>query len=66
MATVEAINEICVAWHIVVPFVVTGTDELGNLMKRQKVHSTSSGARFRNGMVWADTAMRAMRPGGQG
>jgi len=62
MTTVEATNEICVAGQVVTPFVVTGTDEVGNLTQRIMVPLTSSGARFRSGMLWADKAMRDMRP----
>ena len=62
MPTVEATNEICVAGHIVTAFAVTGSDDAGQLMAREMVPLTTSGARYRGGMLWAVKAMRDMRP----
>ena len=62
MPTVEATAEICVAGHIVTAFAVTGSYDAGQLMTREMVPLTTSGARFRGGMLWAVKAMREMRP----
>ena len=62
MPTVEATNEICAAGHIVTAFAVTGSDPAGQLLTREMVPFTASGARYRGGMLWAVKAMRDMRP----
>ena len=53
---VDATEALCVGWHTVMPFTVTGTDAHGQFRMVQLFPLTSN-SRFRKCMVWAVQAM---------